>query len=428
MPRLSEDQIKAGILHDDIDVRTTAVRYFAESFSANAAVMPVVIEALARFGRNKTFRYDNPMSRLAQTEETIRWAVDELRTHAADIDYREHVARLLRGADPRLLTPFEKDIASSGRLDRDAQKQLTHRLRLLSWDEDALWREMEAICEEGKAKNYMGEVRWDDANDIVEELGRRSVRHIDRMMELLKQNAEELDNNPQKWMAPLVIRLAGEWKHEPAIPLIVAKTHLEGEVDAEECVDALVRIGGDDVVRAVRHDFPSANWHFRLFATGVFERVHAEASIEAIIDLLPGEKDGDLVMFLGNALVRHFSTEGNDAARTLVIDQPDLTEVRDGLLVSCALTGQDFPELAGWKKEREEERRQGRERQHALTQSMRLPPLARNPRPNKLPALPQPAPIANPPTGPKVGRNDPCPCRSGKKYKHCCLNKARSPI
>jgi SEC-C motif-containing protein len=26
-------------------------------------------------------------------------------------------------------------------------------------------------------------------------------------------------------------------------------------------------------------------------------------------------------------------------------------------------------------------------------------------------------------TGPKTGRNDPCPCGSGKKYKHCCLNK-----
>jgi uncharacterized protein YchJ len=23
----------------------------------------------------------------------------------------------------------------------------------------------------------------------------------------------------------------------------------------------------------------------------------------------------------------------------------------------------------------------------------------------------------------KVGRNDPCPCGSGKKYKHCCLKK-----
>ncbi|MCR4740021.1 MAG: SEC-C domain-containing protein [Lachnospiraceae bacterium] len=27
--------------------------------------------------------------------------------------------------------------------------------------------------------------------------------------------------------------------------------------------------------------------------------------------------------------------------------------------------------------------------------------------------------------GPKIGRNDPCPCGSGKKYKHCC--GARKP-
>ena len=24
---------------------------------------------------------------------------------------------------------------------------------------------------------------------------------------------------------------------------------------------------------------------------------------------------------------------------------------------------------------------------------------------------------------PKIGRNDPCPCGSGKKYKHCCRDK-----
>jgi hypothetical protein len=27
------------------------------------------------------------------------------------------------------------------------------------------------------------------------------------------------------------------------------------------------------------------------------------------------------------------------------------------------------------------------------------------------------------PSAVKVGRNDPCPCGSGKKYKHCCLSK-----
>jgi SEC-C motif-containing protein len=30
-----------------------------------------------------------------------------------------------------------------------------------------------------------------------------------------------------------------------------------------------------------------------------------------------------------------------------------------------------------------------------------------------------PAPVRS--AGPKPGRNDPCPCGSGKKYKHCCL-------
>ncbi|MDE7131337.1 MAG: DUF1186 domain-containing protein [Lachnospiraceae bacterium] len=28
----------------------------------------------------------------------------------------------------------------------------------------------------------------------------------------------------------------------------------------------------------------------------------------------------------------------------------------------------------------------------------------------------------------KIGRNDPCPCGSGKKYKHCCLNKPKETI
>lgn len=34
---------------------------------------------------------------------------------------------------------------------------------------------------------------------------------------------------------------------------------------------------------------------------------------------------------------------------------------------------------------------------------------------------PQPQPIRRP--TPKVGRNEPCPCGSGQKYKRCCLNK-----
>ena len=28
----------------------------------------------------------------------------------------------------------------------------------------------------------------------------------------------------------------------------------------------------------------------------------------------------------------------------------------------------------------------------------------------------------------KIGRNDPCPCGSGMKYKFCCMNKPKAPV
>jgi uncharacterized protein YecA (UPF0149 family) len=34
-----------------------------------------------------------------------------------------------------------------------------------------------------------------------------------------------------------------------------------------------------------------------------------------------------------------------------------------------------------------------------------------------------PIPFRN--QGPKIGRNDPCPCHSGRKYKSCCMRKGK---
>lgn len=31
----------------------------------------------------------------------------------------------------------------------------------------------------------------------------------------------------------------------------------------------------------------------------------------------------------------------------------------------------------------------------------------------------------NPETDKPQGRNEPCKCRSGKKFKHCCINKPK---
>src|SRR5205085_140247 len=118
---------------------------------------------------------------------------------------------------------FEKEIAAIAVLDSDDRDEIAFRLGLLTQDDDALWRELEAICEEGKSTFNFNDFRWHEAEYIVKELGRRSNRDTDRMMKLLEQKTKGLENNPLVWMKPLVILLAGFWKHAPAIPLLVAE-------------------------------------------------------------------------------------------------------------------------------------------------------------------------------------------------------------
>ena len=58
--------------------------------------------------------------------------------------------------------------------------------------------------------------------------------------------------------------------------------------------------------------------------------------------------------------------------------------------------------------------------QHAEAPSLTAPPPAATPRGPGMAAPPRAEPVA--PfvrDQPKVGRNEPCPCGSGKKYKQC---------
>ena len=117
MPRLSADAIKQGLLHPDADVRFAALHYFADAHSPDPSVMPVVIDALGRFGRATAFRFLNPITLLAQSEATVRWAVEELTGRsgrpAMGRDYLGVIARLLCHADPRLVLPHQTDLQTA---------------------------------------------------------------------------------------------------------------------------------------------------------------------------------------------------------------------------------------------------------------------------------------------------------------------------
>jgi len=77
--RLPAEQVKEAILHADKEVRTSAAFYFSSAFSPDPTIMPVVIQAIERYGWNDAFEAYAFLDRLAQSDETIRWVIVQLK-------------------------------------------------------------------------------------------------------------------------------------------------------------------------------------------------------------------------------------------------------------------------------------------------------------------------------------------------------------
>lgn len=426
MPRLSNEQVKAGILHEDIDARTAAVFYFSKCHSPDPTVMPVVIQAFERYGRKGAFRYHHAIPDLAQSDETIRWAIAELkaqpRTAPGQIAIAADLHRLLAQADPRLIRPHEQEVLALPALDAKYQERIRHRLKVASWDAEALWRRLEEICEQGKDVTWVGDLPWAEANDILEVLAWAGVRNAERIMAGLRMEVEEEEISARMWMRAAMQRLAGEVRHEPAVPHLIADIHRNDELFSEECAKALTKIGTEDVVRGLREAYPEGKWHFRLYAAGLFGEIHSDAAVQACIELLAWETDGDLIDWLASALAGQFSTEGNEVVYKLLEEDEGYGDAMQSLLSSCLLTGQDFPKVAEWRREEEADRARRAEFWSQPARSR----AAEKPGPS-FDASPPPPPIHYPiqRDEAKVGRNDACPCGSGKKFKKCCMNKAK---
>jgi hypothetical protein len=440
--RYPEDKIKEAILHPDIEIRDRAVSYFAKSFSTDTSLMALVIKAVETYDRrNNAYRLIGASRDLPQTESTIAWVIDELNAEptATFENYAYNLSMILVDADPALLLPRESAILEARHFLPDLREPFTERLRLLSWDFATCWRKLEEFCEETKDEHNAGQINLAQANRIVEALARYDQESEEKVCVLLSQKVTDYSHNPMMWLEPLAVRLAGQAHLDTTIPLIVAKLLEDGgDILNQECAEALTRIGTPVVLEAVAEAFPTAEQHFRIYASGPLENIHSDLAVEKCIQLLAQEKDHGIRRELAHALLCHFAPEGVEAARLLLkgreLDFED-KGLRNYLLETCTLTGERFPEYGEWlateKAEKEEHWRGVKELEgnpqglllfapekptgkKAVDVAKAKPPLPPTPRWT----LPR-----NPEAEKKVGRNNPCPCGSGKKFKNCCMKK-----
>ena len=435
MSRLTEELVLEGLNHNDIDVRTLCLEYFTQCFSRNPQVMPAVIRAFERFGWDKAFRQFFELDHLVQTESTVQWIVDTIGkaidSNAAHVGTIHVFRRVLCEVEPRLVHPHLETILALPGFKREIDAGFVHRLttsqEILDWDGDKLWHALEAIPGDFEEVIYSTDLNWKRAEAIADELAHQGECHVPVIMEVMGQAYDE--NTPPRidWLMPFAVRLAGELRLEAAAPRIIELLQEDDDVLGEEGRVALQKIGGDAVVKAIAEQYRDGDEFYRMSAIDILGSIHTDVALQVTLDLLSKTEEADQQTWLVHPLIGQFSTEANEVARTTLLQNIDLgfmplydmKSLRGELAASCALTGQDFPELKKWREAYVQQQRGIERRTREFFQSAESPPLA--PRPTR-PALPfrQPEPVHS---APRAGRNDPCPCGSGKKYKKCCLNK-----
>lgn len=150
--------------------------------------------------------------------------------------------------------------------------------------------------------------------------------------------------------------------------------------------------------------YPGLEWYQRLFSSGVIEDCWQPENEQAVIETARNEQDHDIRAGLAASLVLRGSREAREFALSVAEEKPG-----------------DPERMPIWEFDVIRETVCGRETHatRARLAAMESQSLCLK---ERLGSFDHAAPP--PPSGkllPFAGRNDPCPCGSGKKFKKCCL-------
>jgi hypothetical protein len=366
------------------------------------------------------------------TETSLKRLIEGVRS-ASDATIRLHLVHALSCIPFDLLRTRWEEIAASPGVPDDAKQHLETRLDLASRPLEMLWDELMRHAADIDGK-YYGEFDGRISERLIEALARHPAVFGPRAIELLR------DESIIDWREHFCLELVGEMRHEPAVDVLLDKLRLEDDEGPHEAAsDALVRIGTADIVLRTAKLFPKQGWDFRLFACKVFDDVKRPESEAAVLSLLPNEKDETIRAFLACALCDLCSREGLEIVRQIFLDgdhDESVAELDELILTVGQMVGYEPPEAPQWRKEIAE-REAERERLQAEdpeTWTKKLAELAAPDSPAPANSkrrfdVPDPvsAPVPEHRTEPRLGRNDPCPCGSGRKYKKCCLKERATP-
>lgn len=439
--RLTDEQLKTGFLHPSQIVRDSVADYFGDSFSRDPDVTRWAIRGVEEFGWGKFLAWPHKFCELPLlNEDSFDWVCRQLDrddAKAPSQNQRRHLSSMLAKADANFLKSQQSRLLSMDHFDANRREAIVQRVELLDADPEDCWRKLEEHCHRVAKVDEFEKAKIPEATRLLEPLIRAGDRFAPRVLEVLRRPQPKPGSyHPDDWLIGLSMILAGHLRLEEAAPLIFDRFAVDWDWYSEEAMYALKRIGTPSVVQLTRERFADSAWHVRLYAHNVFECIRCEESLLAVEALVPGEEDHTLRSELGVAAAKQFDERGARLALELLNEDPHDVErqaMHEPLVAFSYLSGWDLPQRDLWERRIDSENR-GLEQDSPSLQRLvdrltkfanlsprLLPPTFRTDLPSDMDDLTSVPSDSRAHFSPRVGRNDPCPCGSGKKYKKCCL-------
>jgi|GEM_PF-5943563 len=371
--------------------------------------MPRIIASMDEHGLDAFRHAIVHFDRLPQSQRSVAWVLEQFRRGRVQGNNWWHFNRLLADMPLELVVPRMDDIRGIGNIQSTTAETIQQRRELADLTTDTLWQKLVDFTVKSDGQ-YVTDINWRYAKQLVTELALRTDFAEDLVFDVLGDQEREGD-----YLAVCCTMLAGQRTMHAAIPLLMDQVAINGDLICEEGAQALVRIGTETVLEQVAERLPSESDYFQLFASTIFGDVRNPKAAAYAYSLLRAVNDkvahSKLIESLCWSLEEWYLTEAYDF---ILQGQyiPFFHDLRKPLYCAAKITGLDFPELGVWRRDFEEEEK----RVDKLTPELEQL-LGRGNEPER-----QSQPLATPVRrAPKIGRNEPCPCGSGKKYKKCCL-------
>ncbi len=420
-----------GLVHEDVVVRDTCIAYFDGRHGGTTQQTAAVLDALERYGE-MAYEFIHQAYELPLDATSL----DRLFALILGMDDEERRLRLLlwTANAPISLLPAVAEFTGSNRINvsedfgfLDPQRigeQVSRRLFFAQLDAEELTGWLESLFAEMTKAEDFPHATVKDAKWVLDAM----IEHMPSadlaaMVEQWLEVKITHKMRPEDWKLVLGIHLAGLLRMESKVDRLLDCFDMDWDWANDMIQVAMIRIGTPAVVERIRNRWIDLPEHGQLYLSEVFQSLHPAGYLDFYDRVL--EKNTVWGGVVDSALAAAAAHSGTREGLEWALKELDLSE-GDPEFELVDETLFTHYELRGWDHSRKAELRESidlkQENYDDLLESFASSGTGKWGGPNDAPDFPQ-YPVTPVTSPPKVGRNAPCPCGSGKKFKKCCLDK-----